>query len=153
MCVCVRAPRQHSPEKNIMAHHAGRERGDEKRAFFLFSPSLYTRPDRVMMPFVTVEITERDILAVCLFFFFPPALSLSLCIFFTAPLLFIFLYFFSAFEKKKKKTGIKIFTIRVRVYLVLPPAKREEGRVAVLGRGKMSHLRVIFDGKHVLFAR
>lgn len=106
-----------------------------------------------MMPFVTVEITERDILAVCLFFFFPPALSLSLCIFFTAPLLFIFLYFFSAFEKKKKKTGIKIFTIRVRVYLVLPPAKREEGRVAVLGRGKMSHLRVIFDGKHVLFAR
>jgi hypothetical protein len=37
--------------------------------------------------------------------------------------------------------------------LVLPPAKREEGRVAVLGRGKMSHLRVIFEGKHVLFAR
>lgn len=85
---------------------------------------------------------------------FPPRIIfVSLHLFLLHRFFLYFYIFFSAFEKKKKKTGINIFTIRVRVYLVLPPAKREEGRVAVLGRGKMSHLRVIFEGKHVLFAR
>lgn len=137
MCVCAH-PVNTAP-KRISWHITPAERGDEKRAFFILAP-LYTRPGRVMMPFVTVEITERDILAVPLLLLPPPALSLSLCIFFTAPLFLFYFFifiFFSAFEKKKKKTGINIFTIRVRVYLVLPPAKkREEGRVAVLGRGR-----------------
>ncbi len=146
--MCVRAPRQ-QPQKEY--HGTSRRPRGEKRVFF--SPSLYTYTsgpcDDALRD--SRDNGKRYLLAVCLFFFFfffpPRIIFVSLHLFYCTA----FYFYFSVPLKRRKKTGINIFNSGPSL-LRLPPAKMGKGQ----GRGtwprKMSHLRVIFEGKHVLFA-